>query len=161
MVLIFNNAATCHAYESGGWLSARQYEWEPEKKKIIFFFHTAAVAGWVHGTYFPTRQNDCSVIMLRRLLLCNFTPGDKQIKTYYLEKWSATRHEMGSFSLHERMISAPWWVNPMNISSWQGDKGKWTTGLSQRPTEMEGRQIIWLCATVNVWGSGQIRVEQN
>lgn len=32
---------------------------------------------------------------------------------------------------------------------------------SQRLAEMGGRQIIGLCATVTIWGSGHIIAEQN
>lgn len=41
----------------------------------------------------------------------------------------------------------------MNNSNW--------LDLGQRLTEKEDRLIIWLCATENVWGSGQIIVEPN
>lgn len=45
------------------------------------------------------------------------------------------------------------------MSGCEGDRDKLTAGLS--PTETDEREIIWLCATVNVRGSGQITVEQN
>lgn len=143
MVLIFNNAATCHAYESGGGLSAQRYEWEPKKKKMIFFFPSLSLQLLQGGSAYIRGKTDCSVIVLRRLLLCNFTQRDKQIKTYYLGGWSAVRQEIGSFSPHKRMISGslPSLVNPINLSSWQGDMAKWTTpsGLSWVKDEQRWR----------------------
>lgn len=102
----------------------------------------------------------CSAIMLRKLLFCNFTPGDKQIKIYYLGWWSAAGQEIGSFSPNNRIISATylsesilWWQRDMDdCSSW--------FELGQRIMEMEDRQLIWLCATVNVWGGERIIVHR-
>lgn len=80
MVLIFNNAATCHAYESEGRLSAQQHEREPKRMKIIFFFSPPPTLQWLQGgsTCFPTRRNDCSAVMpkKKKCYFCKFTPTE-------------------------------------------------------------------------------------
>lgn len=70
-------------------------------------------------------NSDCGVTMLRRLLLCNFTPTDKQIQIYNLERQGAIKQEIGSFSLRKRVnsVSLHRLVNLLNLSGWPGNMG--------------------------------------
>lgn len=156
MAVIFNNAATRHACECGGRLSAQWYERRAKKKKDFF---PPLCSCYREGLpIFLRGATQCSAIMLRKLLFCNFTPGDKQIKIYYLGWWSAAGQEIGSFSPNKRIISATYLSE--SILWWQGDMddcSDWFE-LGQRIMEMKDRQLIWLCATVNVWGGERIIV---
>lgn len=84
MVLIFNNAATCHAYERVGEGYLLNNMTESPRRRKRFSSHCSCCRAGLRFFFFSPTQNDCSVITLRRLLLSNFTPRDKQIKTYYL-----------------------------------------------------------------------------
>lgn len=104
----------------GGGVTGKMSE---NPKKMIFFPPFCLTLQLLQGGSAPTFLRDKTergVIKLRRLSLCNFTPRDKQIKTYYLRGWSAVRQEIGSFSpLHRRMVSVrlPGFFNPINPPS--------------------------------------------
>lgn len=131
----------------------------PRGGKYIYIFFSLC-SYWRVGLHtFLRDKTHCSVIMLGRLLLCNFTPKDRQIKTFYLGRWSAIRQEIWSFSLHKRMISEslPRFVKPMNLFGWWGAMDKWTdpTGLSwvkdQQRWRMTDNLALCHCKRLGQW----------
>lgn len=81
MVLIFNNAATCHAYERGGGSSAQQYECEPKRGAKKIFIHTAALAGWGLHVSVPGKRTAVVSCGGACNLAISHLDRDKQMKT--------------------------------------------------------------------------------
>lgn len=131
-----------------------------EEENNFFPLHTAAVAGWVYILPWEVKTTG---VLWRKRLLYSLTPKWKcelKRKSIILKGEVRAVQDVGwqkgeTASLHKGKVSLRL-SSSLKLSGWQWERSKWTdlTGGGG------GGQIIWFCATVNIWGSRQIIVDR-